>query len=301
VPNPIPSPIPEKTSRGKILTRIRQWALSRLVIEAAVLVITVALMSRVLRLFVPPEPSPLHNRLAILNNLLVVALLLGAYRLTVWWMERRSAVELDVRKGSVQLPLGAMMGVALMAVVYGVLGLAGVATFGPGTGVDGLGVGLVAAFLAAVFEELLFRAVLFRIVEQACGTTVALIASAIVFGVLHGANPGATMFSDAAIALEAGLLLAMAYALTRNLWFVIGIHTGWNFAEGHLFGAPVSGSAISHSVIHATVRGPVMLTGGTFGPEASIVSIGVGGLAALIMGIMLVRRGGWLPRVFRLA
>jgi hypothetical protein len=119
VPNPIPSPIPEKTSRGKILTRIRQWALSRLVIEAAVLVITVALMSRVLRLFVPPEPSPLHNRLAILRNLLVAALLLGAYPLTVWWMERRSAVELDVRKGSVQLPLGAMIGVALMAVVYG--------------------------------------------------------------------------------------------------------------------------------------------------------------------------------------
>lgn len=127
-------------------------------------------------------------------------------------------------------------------------------------------------FLAAVFEEILFRAVLFRIVEQACGTTTALIGSAAVFGLVHSANPGATAFSDVAIAVEAGLLSAMAYALTRNLWLAIGIHTGWNFAEGNLFGALVSGQRSSHSLIHVTLTGPAPFTGGTFGPEASIFS-----------------------------
>ncbi|HEY2782939.1 MAG TPA: CPBP family intramembrane glutamic endopeptidase [Steroidobacteraceae bacterium] len=252
-------------------------------------------------MFIPPEPSPLHAWLAILRNLIVAGLVLAIYILMVRWLERRSAIELDPRKGSTQFPAGAVLGVAMMAFVYAILWSANIAAFGPGTGLAGLGAGLAAAFLAAVFEELLLRAVLFRIVEQACGTTVALILSAAIFGLLHGANPGATFFSDFAIAIEAGLLLAMAYALTRNLWLAIGIHMGWNFAEGSLFGAAVSGTAPSHSLVHATLTGPVPLTGGDFGPEASVIAIAVCGTVAVIFAVLIISRGGWRARTFRLS
>ncbi|HEX3395403.1 MAG TPA: CPBP family intramembrane glutamic endopeptidase [Steroidobacteraceae bacterium] len=284
-----------------ILARLRQWALSRILLEAAAIVVTVVVMSRVLDLFIPPAPSPWHAGLAMLRNLIVAGLALVVYRLMVRWLERRRAVELDLRKGSVQFPAGVAMGLALMAAVYGILWAANVASFAPGTGLSGLGAGLVAAFLAGVFEELLFRAVLFRIVEQACGTTIALVVSAAVFGLVHGLNPGATLFSEVAIAVEAGLLLATAYALTRNLWLAIGIHAGWNFAEGNLFGALVSGHRPSHTLIHSTLTGPVALTGGNFGPEASLVSIGVCGSAALVFGLLIARRSGWRPRIFQLS
>ena len=296
--NTQPMDLPDRPQR--FVARARRWALLRLFVYILALVVVVAVSSRVLSLFVPPPPSPLHVPLTMLRNLAVAALLLGTYALLVWSLERRRAVEIGLGAGIVQWPAGAVVGIGLMATVYVILWGMNLASFAPGDGVGLLGAGLVAAFLAAVFEELLMRAVLFRVVEEASGTTIALLVSALVFGLLHSFNHGATAFSDAAIALEAGLLLALAYALTRNLWFAIGLHMGWNFAEGSLFGAQVSGGAILPSLVHSTLKGPLLLTGGSFGPEASIVSIGVCGTVALVFGIIVVHRGGWRPRMFRM-
>jgi membrane protease YdiL (CAAX protease family) len=173
--------------------------------------------------------------------------------------------------------------------------------FATGTGLNGLGGGLAVAFAAAVLEELLLRAVLFRLLEEATGTTIAVIVSAIVFGLLHGLNPGATPLSTAAIAIEAGVLLALAYALTHNLWLAIGIHMAWNFTEGSVFGAAVSGGAQSQSLVRSVISGPDWLSGGAFGPEASIVSVAVCLLASLAIGTLIVRARGWRPRSFRFA
>lgn len=291
--------IPDEVSTESLPTRMRHWAILRILVMAVALVLTIAVSSRLLTLLVPPEPSPLHALLAMSRNLFEAALLLGVYTLMVRWMERRSAVELALRAGAVQLPAGAVVGAGLMAASYCVLWISGIATVGPGTGLDALGAGLVSAFLAAVLEELVFRAVLFRIVEQACGTTVALVVSAVMFGLLHHLNPGSTLFTDAAIALEAGLLLGLAYALTRNLWLVIGLHAGWNFTEGSVFGAQVSGNAATPSVFHSTLTGPELLTGGGFGPEASVVAIGVCALASVVFAIGIFRSGGWRPLAYR--
>jgi phosphate/sulfate permease len=143
--------------------------------------------------------------------------------------------------------------------------------------------------------------VLFRILEQSFGTSVALVASALLFGFAHGINPGATLISDVAIVIEAGLLLGVAYALTRNLWLAIGIHTGWNFTEGSVFGASVSGTQGHGSLFHSTLTGSDLLSGGAFGPEASVIAIAVCGSAALILGVLVYRRGGWLRPAFRLS
>ena len=288
------------TQGAGFYSRLSRWAGVRLLVEAAGLVITMIAASRLLSLAVPPAPSPLHTDLAMLRNLVLIGLVLAAYVGLVRWMERRGASELAVSALPVQLPAGALVGVALMASVFLALRTIGLANLSAGDGVSGLLAGLIAAAVAAVFEELLLRAVLFRIVEQAFGTSIALLVSAAVFGLLHGLNPGATLFSDAAIAIEAGLLLAMAYALTRNLWFAIGIHLGWNFTEGNLIGVPVSGGSTSHSLFRAALHGPELLTGGAFGPEASVITIGVCVVAALIFGGLVIRVGGWRPATRRL-
>jgi hypothetical protein len=159
----------------------------------------------------------------------------------------------------------------------------------------GLGGDLAVYFAAAVLEELIMRAVVFRLVEQIAGTVIAVIFSAVLFGLLHAMNPGATLVSTSAIAIEAGVLLAVAYALTRNLWFVIGIHVGWNFAEGALFGAKVSGSEATHALIRTSISGPDLISGGGFGPEASLVSVGLLAAASVVIGVMVVRRSAWRP------
>jgi hypothetical protein len=143
--------------------------------------------------------------------------------------------------------------------------------------------------------------VLFRILEQAFGTTVALLASAAIFGLLHAANPGATPFSTAAVAIEAGLLLALAYAATGKLWLAIGIHAGWNFAEGSVFGAQVSGGAPPPSVIRVTLHGADIVSGGAFGPEASIVAIAVCLAASAILAWRVIDSGRWQPLRLRLS
>ena len=65
---------------------------------------------------------------------------------------------------------------------------------------------------------------LFRIVEEGLGTWWALAISALLFGAIHIANPGATLWSSAAIAIEAGLLFGLLYHVTRSLPLCMGVH-----------------------------------------------------------------------------
>ena len=144
------------------------------------------------------------------------------------------------------------------------MGVAHIGNFAPG---QALLAAINMAVLSAIGEEIIFRGVVFRIFEEMFGTFIALMVSAGFFGLIHMGNHGATVTSGAAIALEAGLLLAVSYAVVRNLWLPIGLHFGWNFAESGIFGSVVSGNAFK-GLFNTTLTGPDMLTGGKFGPEA---------------------------------
>ena len=147
------------------------------------------------------------------------------------------------------------------------------------------GPALAAPIVAAVTEEILMRAILFRILEEATGSVIALVVSAVVFGALHGWNPGATVTNTMAIALEAGVLLAAVYMVSRRLWMPIGLHLAWNYAEGGVFGANVSG-AHAPGFFLSHFSGPELLSGGAFGPEASVVAVAVclvGGVSFLVV------------------
>jgi ethanolamine transporter EutH len=105
--------------------------------------------------------------------------------------------------------------------------------------------------------------------------------SSAVFGILHWSNPNAAWNSVVGIFL-AGIFLAFAYTRTRKLWLPIGLHIGWNFFEGVVFGFPVSGLDI-FQLVHHTVTGPELWTGGAFGPEAGLIIF-----PALLLGSLLV-------------
>jgi len=156
----------------------------------------------------------------------------------------------------------------------------------------------VAALLligGAVFEELLFRGVVFRLVEEWTGTWIALAVSAILFGLAHAANPGATPVSSIAIALEAGILLGAAYVLTRNLWLPIGLHFAWNFFEGPVFGTQISGHSFLRDATTAQLTGPSWITGGSFGPEAGLPAIITCTIAAVLL-LVVASQGNQIAR-----
>lgn len=168
------------------------------------------------------------------------------------------------------LALGAVLMTAVIAVLF-VLGSYRIIGTHPDYQVwpDLLSAGLT----AAIAEEIAFRAVLFRLLEELLGTWGGIAASAAIFGLAHLSNPDATLWGAIAIALEAGVLFAALYALTRSLWWTIGLHFSWNMLQGPVFGSVVSGSGVGRGWLQAQFSGPDWLTGGAFGIEASVVSV----------------------------
>jgi len=132
---------------------------------------------------------------------------------------------------------------------------------------------LVMMLVVAIGEEVIFRGFMFRMINQRWGLIVALIISSLAFGFIHISNPNATVWSAVAIALEAGIMLGLAYNYKNTLWVPIGIHWAWNFSQGQVFGYAVSGMNIVDSVVQPTISGPELLTGGAFGAEASIIAV----------------------------
>ncbi len=130
-------------------------------------------------------------------------------------------------------------------------------------------------------EELMSRGYHLQTIASGSNLWWGLIFSSAIFGLLHLGNPHATWISAAGI-FFAGLFLGFAYVRTRQLWLPIGLHIGWNFFEGVIFGFPVSGLDIYH-LVRTTVSGPVLWTGGDFGPEAGLIV-----LPAIAAGVGLV-------------
>jgi len=137
---------------------------------------------------------------------------------------------------------------------------------------------------SGIFEEILFRGILFRITEEKLGSIWALVISSSFFGIAHLGNPNSTLFSAIAITIEAGFLLGAAYIYSRNLWLPIFIHFAWNFSEGGIYGAIISGSGLEKSLINSKINGPELLTGGEFGPENSLQALILG----LVVGILFL-------------
>jgi membrane protease YdiL (CAAX protease family) len=218
---------------------------------------------------------------------------LAAYIGLVRYLEgRRRPAELALSDARTGLGRGMLLGFGLFTVTLAVIAMfGGYHWLGWGSfGGAVTTVGLMSC--VAVAEELAFRGALFRILEEKTGTWGALAVSGLIFGGLHLLNPGGTVWGALAIAAEAGLLLGAGYAATRSLWLPIGLHLGWNLAESGIFGTTVSGSAHGpDSLLRAAVSGPQALTGGQFGPEASVVAILVCGVPTVMLLMLAKRRG----------
>ena len=84
-------------------------------------------------------------------------------------------------------------------------------------------------------------------------------------------NPGATAITIFGTGLG-GLMYGVAFLGGRNIWLPVGLHFGWNFFQGNIFGFPVSGTIEQSLIVQETV-GADLWTGGAYGPEAGLIGM----------------------------
>jgi uncharacterized protein len=239
-------------------------------------------------LLVPPLGQPAD---AAVHMAIMLAFLLPVYKLVISRLGETPRDDLPMARALPELGKGIAAGAALFFLVAAIAAAAGVYRITGRGGAANIVLPLISAsMMPAIMEELLFRGILFRWLEDFSGSWATLIVTSALFGLAHSQNPGATLFSTFAIAVEGGLLLGGSYMLTRSLWMPIGLHAAWNFTQGPVLGVPVSGNPV-HGLIRAKLEGPTILSGGAFGLEASIIAIAVCTAAGIWFLWLAFRRG----------
>lgn len=155
-------------------------------------------------------------------------------------------------------------------------------TVGMGQSVIGLLGGLAAFVMVGISEEIFSRGYHLQNLIEGLNLHWALFLSSSIFALMHFFNPSTSLMSTLGL-LAAGYFLAYGWVRTRRLWLPIGLHIGWNFFEGNVFGFQVSGLDTFRLLLH-TPSGPEYITGGTFGPEAGLIA-----LPAMLLGAWLVK------------
>lgn len=218
---------------------------------------------------------------------LVVLLL---YKLIMKNVAGRSTPELSKQRAGIETVWGILTGAIFIAVSTFIIVAMGGYSFHWANAADPgsiLMTSIETSLGAAIVEELVFRGLMFQAIQKLGNSWIALAVTSLTFGAFHLGNPGATLWSALAITIEAGVLLGAAFLWRRNLWFAMGLHFAWNTLEG-LLGIPVSGFA-ADGLFTVKVHGAVLLTGGNFGLEGSIVPVMVSLLIAIPMLIGTAR------------
>src|SRR5215211_3866340 len=259
----------------------------RLLIQTALLFIlgiVVSLIASVLGSFVGGGQ--------FLGQILNFVIITGSVYIARRWLDKRSFESLGL-KLSPQTLIDILAGVGItfvqMGFIYVLMLALGWLTFkGFAWEFDPISVvikNVLIFFVVFIFvawnEELLSRGYHLQTIASGLNLFWGVIISSAVFGLLHLGNPNATWVSAAGI-FFAGVFLAYGYIRTKQLWLPIGLHLGWNFFEGVVFGFPVSGLDI-YALTRITVHGPELWTGGAFGPEAGLIV-----LPSLLLGGLLI-------------
>jgi membrane protease YdiL (CAAX protease family) len=219
-----------------------------------------------------------------------------SFLLATWiarrFLDKRSFVSLGLRldrQAMVDLGAGLLISGTQMALVFlAELALGWIRLEGSSMqdgavikAIGGLAGWLMAYIVVGLYEEITFRGYYLQNLSTGISPAWGILVSSAVFGLFHMWNPGAGLMSTFGIIL-AGLYLAMACARSRRLWLPIGLHIGWNYFQGPVFGFPVSGTS-SFRLLRQTPTGPVPFTGGSFGPEAGLIVV-----PAILLGMLLV-------------
>ncbi len=166
----------------------------------------------------------------------------------------------------------------------------------PGSWGDAAALALLMLAPAALMEELTVRGYAFTLLQRRWGASVAVVATSVVFGLLHLLNPGVSAQAIVMVVL-AGFFLAIVRLAFDSLWAAWLAHFAFNFVQLAVFHTAVSGLALPQPHYQTIAVGPAWLTGGEWGPEAGAAAalglLGVSFVLAISAGWVRVQRRGW--------
>ena len=171
--------------------------------------------------------------------------------------------------------IGAAWGLGSLTILLLVLRLAGAFSFSS-RALHGLRIGKFALFWAlfflivALYEEFAFRGYTLFAVSQSLGFWPVAAVSSLIFGGIHHLNAGES-WTGALGAAAIGLFFCLTVRRTGTLWFAVGMHAAWNWGETFLYSVPDSGFVSPGHLLKSTLHGPQWLTGGSVGPEGSVL------------------------------
>jgi membrane protease YdiL (CAAX protease family) len=138
-----------------------------------------------------------------------------------------------------------------------------------------------ASFVAVgCFEEFVFRGYPLYTLTTGMGFWPAAVLLSLCFGALHLRNAGENRIGILNVVLI-GMFFCLTVRRTGSLWFAIGLHSMWDYAESFLYSVPDSGLMAEGHLLNSSFRGPPWLTGGSDGPEGSV-------LALIVIAVMVV-------------
>lgn len=233
------------------------------------------------------------------GSTLVTAVVSGLLLLRL--LDRRPAAELGFALQPVagrHFGLGLLIGVAGLLGAIGLLVMVGAVRYAGDAGSIGQWATgtlnmLLVLLIPAAAEEALFRGYPFQKLVEGFGTVLATVGASLLFALAHVHNPSVNGFALVNI-FAAGVVLSVAFLLTRSLWFATAVHLGWNWSMAALLDLPVSGLELFDTPLYEPIdRGPAWLSGGAFGPEAGLA--GLLGLMIVLGGVLwTTRKPGWL-------
>lgn len=192
-----------------------------------------------------------------------------------------------------QLGLGLLTGLVAMSVLIGLIALFGgvrswTMTGPPGAALRNGLVYLLSFTLVAISEEGLLRGYALVQLSRAISFWPAAIVTSVLFLGLHLVHQTESVVGLAQVGII-GLVLAYSFRRSGALWFALGCHGAWDFAETYLYGVPDSGMTAPGALSRLTLFGPAWLTGGVTGPEASWLIFPVVAGMALVVRFALPR------------
>jgi membrane protease YdiL (CAAX protease family) len=225
------------------------------------------------------------------QQLIIAIFTLGGTFLVLWlfmkFVDKEPFIELGFHTGTRTLDFFAGVSITLAMVLLGFFLLVyfeeisfSIAVFDP----IELTISVFLFATVAIAEEMLFRGYILKNLMISFSKYLALIVSALVFSFVHAPNPNASILSLFSLFLS-GIALGLYYLYTKNLWFPIGAHLGWNLFQT-LLGFNVSGID-AYSLIEIATDENTCWNGGAFGFEGSYLSVAAELL--LIFGIYFYR------------
>jgi hypothetical protein len=170
---------------------------------------------------------------------------------------------------------GLIWGFGMLSAILLVLHLSGhfqidsVALTGTAVYKYAFGWGLV-FYAVAISEEFIFRGYLLFAWARRMAFWRAAIFLSLIFGAAHLGNPGENVFGILQVVVI-GMVFCLTIRRTGNLWFAVGFHAAWDWAETFFYGTPDSGLLGVGRLLNTSSQGPNWLTGGSAGPEGSVI------------------------------